>query len=202
MTTTMKKAVTDRVDPNEPPTPVQTPAFLKSLTVIGNLETDLEPLLSGYLSANIHDEVEPYSRYVSIIDANEYWYVTARWALNGTVRKMICGNWCVRLFMESLGEDKLDLELSNDEGLIPLDPCGNGQYEAHFTVKPGTVRTEHCGTPFQPVLSVTYLTSCKVRFRSDAEEAATPEYKRFQAGPIAGIARFPITQFIMEEIEA
>jgi len=173
----------------------------KSLTVQGSFETDLEPALSGFISANIHDEVEPYSRYVSIIEANDYWYVTANWSLNGSVRKMICGKWCVRLFLESLGPDNLDLELTNDEGLIPLDPCGNGEYTAHFNVKPGTVRAEHCGTPFQPVLSVSYLTNCKVRFPSEAAEMAAPAYMRYQAGPIAGIVRFPITQFITEEVE-
>ncbi|GAC1382636.1 MAG: hypothetical protein NVSMB33_10150 [Ktedonobacteraceae bacterium] len=200
MTTLAKKSMAP-VDRNEPLTPVPTPSALKSLTVVGSMETDLEPVLSGSISANIHDEVEPFSKYVSIIEANDYWYVTASWNLGGSVRKMICGNWCVRLYLESLGPDDLDLELMNDEGLIPLDPCGNGEYTAHFTVKPGTVRTEQCGTPFQPVLTVSYLTNCKVRFGSEAAEAATPLYKRYQAGPIAGIVRFPITQFITEDIE-
>lgn len=50
----------------------------KQLTVRGNFETDLEPLLSGSISGTISDEVEPYSKYVSIIDANDYWYVTLR----------------------------------------------------------------------------------------------------------------------------
>lgn len=95
---------------------------------------------------------------------------------------MICGKWCARLFLESLGADDLDLELQNDEGLIPLDPCGNGQYEAHFRVKPNTVRVEHCGTPFKPVATVTYLTNCKMR---RVDEESLPEYKRYQAGPIA-----------------
>ncbi len=201
MTTVAKKPAAAPVVPPEPPQPIPTPPFEKSLTVIGNIETDVEPYLSGSISANIHDEVEPYSRYVSIIEANDYWYVTAYWSLTGPLQRMICGNWCVRLFLESLGEDDLDLELTNDEGLIPLDPCGNGYYQARFTVKPNTVRTEHCGTPFQPVLTVSYLTNCKVRFGSAEKEAATPEYKRYLAGPIAGIVRFPITQFITEEIE-
>ena len=198
--TTVAKKPSSPVDRNEPATAVPTPQALKSLTVVGSIETDLEPSLSGFISANIHDEVEPFSKYVSIIEANDYWYVTAHWNLSGILRRMVCGNWCVRLFLESLGPDNLDLELTNDEGLIPLDPCGDGNYEAHFTVKPGTVRTEHCGTPFQPVLTVTYLTNCRARIRPDME-MDMPEYKKYLVGPIAGIVRFPITQFFQEDIE-
>ena len=173
----------------------------KSLTKVGKFETDLEPILSGSISANIHDEVEPYSHYVSIIEADDYWYVTAHWRLIGSARRMICGYWCVRLFMESLGEDDLDVELVNDEGLIKLDPCGDGCYEAHFTVKPYTIRVEQCGTPFKPVLTVQYLTTCRFPYRSEEEWEAAPHCKRFLSGPMAGFVEFPVTQFIYENVE-
>lgn len=173
----------------------------KSLTVVGNFETDLDPALTGGISANIHDEVEPFSRYVSIIEADDYWYVTARWFLSGSIRRMICGYWCVRLFLESLGEDDLDVELTNDEGLIQLDPCGDGCYEAHFKVKPYRIRVEHCGTPFKPVLTVQYLTSCRFPCKTEEEWEALPPCKRYLSGPIAGLVEFPVTQFIYENLE-
>jgi hypothetical protein len=173
----------------------------QELHVVGNFETDLDPLLSGTISANIHDEVEPYSRYVSIIEADDYWYVSARWCLTGPARRLICGYWCVRLFMESLGEDDLDVELTNDEGLIELNPCGDGCYEAHFTVKPYTIRVEHCGTPFKPVLTVQYLTLCRFPYKTDEEWEAASYCKRYLAGPIAGFVEFPVTQFIYEDVE-
>jgi hypothetical protein len=173
----------------------------KSLTVVGKFETDLDPALTGSISANIHDEVEPYSRYVNIIEADDYWYVTAHWFLHGSIRRMICGYWCVRLFLESLGKDVLDLELSNDEGLIPLDPCGDGEYTAHFKVKPYRVTVEQCGTPFKPVLTVQYLTSCRFPYKSEDDWNAAPACKRFLAGPIAGFVEFPVTEFIYEKIE-
>lgn len=173
----------------------------KSLTVVGNFETDLDPALTGSISANIHDEVEPYSRYVSIIEADDYWYVTARWFLYGPIRRMICGYWCVRLFLESLGEDDLDVELVNDEGLIELEPCGDGCYEARFRVKPYTIRVEHCGTPFKPILTVQYLTTCRFPYKKPEDWEAAPHCKRYLAGPLAGFVEFPVTQFIYENAE-
>ena len=173
----------------------------KSLTVVGNFETDLDPFLSGSISANISDEVEPYSKYVNIIEADDYWYVTAQWYIWGPLRRMICGYWCVRLFLESLGKDVYDLELTNDEGLIPLDPCGDGVYIAHFKVKPYTVTVEQCGTPFKPVLTVQYLSTCKAPYKSEEDWKAAPTCKRYLAGPLTGIVEFPVTQFIYEKIE-
>ena len=173
----------------------------KSLHVVGKFETDLDPFLSGSISANISDEVEPYSSYVSIIEADDYWYVTAYWNIWGPLQRLICGYWCVRLFLESLGEDDLDLELANDEGLIPLDPCGDGEYKAHFKVKPYTVRVEQCGTPFKPVLSVQYLSTCRFPYKTNDDWEAAPACKRYLAGPIAGFVEFPVTQFIYEKIE-
>ncbi len=177
------------------------PSQEQALHVVGNFETDLDPVLSGSISANIHDEVEPYSRYVSIIEADDYWYVTAYWCLRGPVRRLICGYWCVRLFLESLGEDDLDVELTNDEGLIELNSCGDGCYEAHFTVKPYTIRVEHCGTPFKPVLTVQYLTLCRFPYKTDEEWEKAPYCKRYLSGPIAGFVEFPVTQFIYESVE-
>jgi len=172
----------------------------KELHVVGNFETDLDPLLTGSISANIHDEVEPYSRYVSIIEANDYWYVTAHWRLKGPARRMICGHWCVRLFLESLGEDNLDVELTY-EPEIRLDPCGDGCYEACFKIEPYRIKVEYCGTPFKPILTVQYLTCCKTRCESEEEWEALPHCKRYLAGPIAGFVEFPVTQFIYEDVE-
>ncbi len=176
-------------------------ATSKSLSKVGHFETDLDPLLTGSISANISDEVEPCSKYVSIIEADDYWYVTAQWQISGPLRRMICGYWCVRLFLESLGEDDLDLELTNDEGAIELDPCGDGCYTAHFKVKPYTVRVEQCGTPFKPILTVQYLTHCKFPYKTEAEWEAAPHCKQYLPGPIAGFVDFPVTQFIYEKIE-
>jgi hypothetical protein len=172
--------------------------YVGGLWMYGSMETDLPAnYLNAYIAAIMGETVpDPGSANKNIIDANEPWQVDVYWLLAGSLRHMICGKWCVKLFLESLGKDDLDLELENDGGLIELNPGGSGLYHAHFTVKPDRVRVEHCGTPFQPVATVTYLSEYKVNPRLPDNDS-----RAYLPGPIAGFVSFPITQFFREGIE-
>lgn len=166
--------------------------------LFGNMETDLPPqYLQAYIAGVMAERnPDPATLNKNVIDANEPWQVDVYWLLTGSLRHMICGNWCVKLFLESLGKDDLDLELANDEGLIALNPAGSGFYHARFSVPANRIRTEHCGTPFQPVATVTYVSSYKIN-----PHLPDNDPRSYLPGPIAGFVPFPITQFFREGIE-
>jgi hypothetical protein len=166
-------------------------AFANPHFLYGNVETDLGHLLTGRMAALLSeaDDFVP----TRIIDANLPWRVIVYWQLTGALRSMICGKWCVRLFLESLGKDALDREFSSP--LIDLNPCGDGFYYADFLINGNEIKVEECGTPFKPVVTLTYLTSC--RMRNDYEET---DHRAYRPGPIAGLVSFPITQFFYEGV--
>lgn len=140
----------------------------------GQFEVSLPvPFLRGDIQAAVY-EVGGASP-TSIIRSDQDWGVQVRWQLEGSLVPFICGEWCIHLRLESLGTGReLTLEAPN---LIPLDPCGKGEYYFDFRVKRGTIRPEHCSIPYKPIVTVTYYTACR-----------TP-------GPIAGYVELPILQF-------
>jgi len=140
----------------------------------GNFEVALPEL---YLGGEIYAEVYEVggASPTAIIRTDQEWGVKMHWDLKGSLTEYICGEWCVHLFLESMGpgpELKLDARRE-----IPLNPCGDGEYYYDFRVKPGVVTGKHCSTPYKVVVTVTYLTACH------------------KPGPIAGFVEGPIVQF-------
>lgn len=161
----------------------------------GNVETDLAPnFLSGEVVARIveSDGETP----ISIIDANESWYVDAYLRMTGALVPMICGSLCFRLIGENIGPGGDDFELTSDEGLIPLNPCGNGTYHAHFSVPANAVQVEDCGTPYELVVTAAYLTSCPLR-RVESKKPGD----NLRPGAMAAMVTFPTALFIYEGVE-
>lgn len=185
---------------------VQIPQALSQLVgnywVFSEMDTDLPSnFLQGFVYAIISEDTPPtpVSNNVSVINSNEPWRVDIYWYLVGGLTNMITGKWAVRLFMESLGADDLDFELTDDQGLIDLNPCAfynYSVYHASFSVPANRVRTEATGTPFQPVLTITYLTPCKINPRLPDNDP-----RAYRPGPIGGVVSFPITQFYREGVE-
>ena len=140
----------------------------------GNLEVSLpEPYLGGGISAEVFEEggVKP----AFIIRTDQEWGVKVRWQLKGSLAEFICGDWCVHLRMESMGPGH-ELKFTPSKR-IPLNPCGNGEYEFTFRIKPGQIKDAHCSIPYKPVVTVTYYTACD------------------RPGPMAGFVELPILQF-------
>ena len=74
-------------------------------------ETDFPSnLLSGSMYVVV-SEAEHAGRPARIIDSNEAWLVDVYWNLSGQAAPLIGGQWRVKIFMESLGKDSLDLEI-------------------------------------------------------------------------------------------
>jgi len=143
---------------------------------LGSFEVCLHrPALWGKIWAYIYEEDCPPT---NIIRADKNWGVKICWEIYGNLVPFICGNWCLHLDFESIGEGpEFDLPLGGKEIKIPLNPC-KCHYEYDFKVPKGTIKPEHCSSPYKVVATVTYLTSC-----------------RDEPGPMAGFVEFPVIQF-------
>lgn len=138
----------------------------------GKLETSLsEPLLYGDVTAKVYEKEG--AKPTTIIRTDQEWGVKINWELKGSLAEYICGEWCIRVCLESIGHGPE----RNWEYRIPLDPCGNGNYYYDFKFKPGDITADYCSTPYKPVVTVTYNSVCHV------------------PGPIAGFVELPILQF-------
>jgi hypothetical protein len=142
----------------------------------GNFEVSLpEPVLTGEVYGTVYEVAG--AQPTTIIRTDQEWGVKLHWDLKGPLAKFICGEWCIHLFLESIGKGpELNLDPYPYQS-IPLDPCGDGEYNFDFRVQPGKVTSEHCSTPYKLVAAITYVTPCG------------------KPGPISGFLEGPILQF-------
>jgi hypothetical protein len=111
-------------------------------------ETDFPAnLLSGNMFVLVSEADKP-GQPARIIDSNEAWLVDVYWYLTGQAAPLISGKWRVKIFMESLGRDILDLEIPPAGLLVPMNPFNF--YHVRFYIPPNYVRVEPIdGTPFE-----------------------------------------------------
>jgi len=144
--------------------------------VEGYIETPTPEYLAGSIGADIVEfgGVKP----TTIIRTDTDWAIRIKWSLTGTLAPLICGEWCVHAFLESMGPGpELRLPSEREEIRIPLDPCGDGKCTYDFRIPRGTVKAEHCGIPYKLVVSLTYYDQCN------------------RPGPMAGFVELPMVQF-------
>ncbi|HYT36007.1 MAG TPA: hypothetical protein VEL49_02425 [Ktedonobacteraceae bacterium] len=111
-------------------------------------ETDFPSnLLSGNMYVLVSEADKP-GQPARIIDSNEAWLVDVYWYLSGQAASLICGQWRVKIFMESLGRDILDLEIPPAGRPVPMNLFNF--YHVQFYIPPNYVRVEPTdGTPFE-----------------------------------------------------
>ncbi|MGH7491869.1 MAG: hypothetical protein ACREOO_05695 [bacterium] len=119
----------------------------------------------------------------NIIRLSQTWGVLVKWKTSGCLVRMICGEWCVKIHLESMGPGP-ELTLPRGPAHIPLTPCDAKDkhviyYKYNLVVPPGVIDARHCSTPYKLVTTLTYFDECK-----------TP-------GPIAAHVEGPILQFYM-----
>jgi hypothetical protein len=134
------------------------------------------PYLTGEISAYLTESggAEP----VTIIRADQDWQVHVNWTLSGKLTEFVCGEWCLNLFLESIGPGD-ELKLPDGYLHIPLDPKpGDNHYYETINIPAGRITAEMCSTPYKLVVTVTYLTPYK-----------------HQPGPMAGFVEGPVVQF-------
>jgi len=121
-------------------------------------ETDIPPnLLWGTVFSLVSEADEPY-RPARIIDSNEPWVVDLYWFLGGQLSQLICGQWSVKIFMESMGKDNLDLEIPPAGFHFPTN--SSGFYHVRAYIPPNYVKVEsNDGTPFEINVATALLTN-------------------------------------------
>lgn len=121
-------------------------------------ETDIPPnLLWGAVYSLVSEADEPYQP-ARIIDSNEPWVVDLYWFLGGQLSQLICGQWSVKIFMESMGKDDLDLEIPPTGFRFPTN--SSGFYHIRVYIPPNYVRVEaNDGTPFEINVATALLTT-------------------------------------------
>ncbi len=142
----------------------------------GQFETS-GPLASPYLSADIGAYITEVGGVdpTSIIRVDEDWKVHVNWILKGHLTEFVCGQFCISVYLESMGPGP---ELKVSELHIDLDPePGDNEYAVWLTVPAGTISADDCSTPYKLVTTVTYLTP------------------KSRPGPMAGFVEGPILQF-------
>ncbi len=135
------------------------------------LNTGLAGDIAAYVTEA--DGVDP----TTIIDTNTDFKVHINWFVEGALTPFVCGNWCVSLFLESIG-DGPELRLPAEPVEVPLHPQpGRNEYEAWILIPAGTIAPEHCSVPYKLVSTVTYRTV------------------KGRPGPMAGFVEGPVLQF-------
>lgn len=111
-------------------------------------ETDFPSnLLSGNMYVLVSEADKP-GQPARIIDSNEAWLVDVYWYLSGQAASLISGQWRVKIFMESLGRDNLDLEIPPLGRPVSMNLFNF--YHVQFYIPPNYVRVEPIdGTPFE-----------------------------------------------------
>lgn len=143
----------------------------------------------GYFDGQISAKVYEYGGYrpTNIIRTDQSWGVHVKWKTSGKLTKMICGTWCVRIHMESIGRGP-EFSLPAKAKKILLRPCdARGRYQTiHYGCKihvpPGLIPAKYCSTPYKLVTTLTYLEPCRYK-------------KRQSPGPIAAYVDGQILQF-------
>jgi hypothetical protein len=143
----------------------------------GKFEVSGQPrLLGGYLEASIFEQAP--ENVTNIIRIDQDWGVVFKWGLEGSLKRMICGEWCLHLDLESIGKgEEFSLPDPRNEVHIDFKGCERCEFEYVFRVPKGTVDARHCSVPYKLVATVTYLDECDV------------------PGPMAGYVEGPIIQF-------
>lgn len=174
----------------------------KGLWTLGDFETDFpSKLLTGRIAAIIRqpdeaadsEPLEPpenpkFADPEAIIEVDDPWEVDVRWELTGRAACFIRGEWRVKLYLESLGDDALDRE-SKYPIVIPVDGRADS-YHAQFKIRPDLLKVEDDeGTPFQLTVAVVMMVNCG------------PE-QRLVPGPVIGKVNLPLIQCFREVTEA
>ncbi|MCI0550087.1 MAG: hypothetical protein L0287_03960 [Anaerolineae bacterium] len=84
----------------------------------GKLEISLsEPYLYGDIYARVYEKEG--AKPMNIIRMDQVWRVKIYWDLKGSLAEYICGEWCIRLCLESIGKGP---ERNWEAPKIPFEP--------------------------------------------------------------------------------
>ena len=131
----------------------------------GECRFEIDPYICrvwGDIAAYVHEgaPAEGLQDPTTIIDCDEDWHVVVRWHLHGALVHHLCGEFCVNVFLESIGPAK---EYKLHGGRVKMEPCGDGEYELVIPVPAGTVGCDddnECGLLYIIAVTLTSVDPC------------------------------------------
>ena len=137
----------------------------------GYCDFEIDPVdcsLSGYISASVYEGSLPEGDQdpTTIVSCKEDLYVKVKWHVWGHLARHLCGYFCVCVYLESIGPGP-DYNLDCDDNgrpcieNIPMDPCGDGQYEVVCKVPAHSIDPGACGKLYEMAVTLTSLNACK-----------------------------------------
>jgi hypothetical protein len=120
---------------------------------IGPLATDL----AVTLSATFWEDETGTTPAESVVSAGETFYVKVVWTLSGGLKRHFCGQWRVKIDLESIGDAG---EYTSECRTIPMDPCRDEPYETVFRITSGTLTPHSCGTVYLLAVTLSSLDPC------------------------------------------
>lgn len=150
--------------------------------------------LSGRVSAQVRVGDAPAGTY--IIDADDPWYVDVHWDVTGQLAPLVCGKFCVRIVLENIGPGGDDFEQEIPH-MIEMEAC-KFKYDTTIKVPAYKVQEEWCGTPYEAVVLVSYLTNCR---SSKYNEYGPEDSRSYRPGPWIGTVKLPLMTFFKDLVE-
>jgi hypothetical protein len=102
------------------------------------------------LNAELYENGKPTN---GIINANQPWEVRVSFGIDGPLKELICGYWCVEAHFESIGE--------GPEYHLSVPKFEFDCHRKYWCVKvPGRVDPDKCSSPYKVVVTVAALSKC------------------------------------------
>lgn len=121
---------------------------------------EIEPFhtkLTGWIQAAVYEAVADEAK--TIIGCDENWRVVVRWDIIGRLKHMLCGEFCIRVYLESIGPGP-EIRVPGNGFRVQLDPCRTEPYEVTVNMTPNMVDCDECGTLYKLGVSLTTTDPC------------------------------------------
>ena len=118
------------------------------------------------MEAEVFEVLGPDDRApTTVIGDDQSWGIDITLTVSGKLTRHLCGEWCVCVYLESIGPGKeyqLDLNPQDDEKClrVPLKPCEDGVYPIRVEFPAGKIKTGECGRLYLLAISVIGLDAC------------------------------------------
>jgi hypothetical protein len=110
--------------------------------------------LSLKLSASCHED-SATGPEAEVVAESQTFYVVVKWKTLGTLRRHICGRWCLKVAWESCGPGSE----AAIHRYIDIDPCKD-DYEEPFAIQGGDLGAGDCGTIYCLCVTLSSASEC------------------------------------------
>jgi len=111
----------------------------------------------GHLHFDLFDLDENPNHVISIKDGA---YVCLHWYLKGELARLICGRWCVQVYLENLGKDVEGCRDITLRRVVRTLRCNQGHYWLCIKIPPGQLDPDMCSCLYKLAVSIQLIDKC------------------------------------------